>query len=382
MIKKIYLLGATGSIGEQTIEIIRENPTDFILKGVSGYNNFEALKKIIKEFDLDIVCVKNESQATELAKLYPEIKVVFGEEGLSFLAGFNPYQDITLINALVGMVGLKPTLRAIEINRDILLANKETLVVGGHLIKEKLKTSKAKIYPIDSEHSALWQALNGEELQTVKRLIITASGGAFRDKSRGDLNNVSVKDALNHPNWFMGKKITIDSATMINKGFEVIEACYLFDIEIDKVETILHYESIIHSMIEFIDGSIMAQIADHDMRLPISYAMYYPQRKPSIANKFDLIRLNNLHFEKMNFERYPCLLYAIEAYKKGGSLRTVLNAANEVAVKLFLEEKIAFLDIEKIIRAEMDTHEIIPFPSLEEIYNIDREIKERIYKLY
>lgn len=382
MIKKIYLLGATGSIGEQTIEIIRENPTDFVLKGISGYNNFEMVKKIIKEFDLDIVCVKNEEQATELSKLHPQMKVVFGEEGLTYLAGFNHFQEITLINALVGMVGLKPTLKAIEINRDVLLANKETLVVGGHLIKEKLKTSRAKIYPIDSEHSALWQALNGEEMSSVKRLIITASGGAFRNLSRRDLVNVTVKDALNHPNWMMGKKITIDSATMINKGFEVIEACYLFDIDIDSVETILHYESIIHSMIEFVDGSIIAQIADHDMRLPISYAMYYPQRRPSIANKFDLLRLNNLHFEAMNFDRYPCLTYAIESYKKGGSLRTVLNAANEVAVKLFLEEKIAFLDIEKIIRKEMDNHHIIPFPSLEEIYEIDREIKERIYKLY
>jgi len=382
MIKKIYLLGATGSIGEQTIEIIRENPTDFVLKGISGYNNFEMVKKIIKEFDLDIVCVKNEEQATELSKLHPQMKVVFGEEGLTYLAGFNHFQEITLINALVGMVGLKPTLKAIEINRDVLLANKETLVVGGHLIKEKLKTSRAKIYPIDSEHSALWQALNGEEMSSVKRLIITASGGAFRNLSRRDLVNVTVKDALNHPNWMMGKKITIDSATMINKGFEVIEACYLFDIDIDSVETILHYESIIHSMIEFVDGSIIAQIADHDMRLPISYAMYYPQRRPSIANKFDLLRLNNLHFEAMNFDRYPCLTYAIESYKKGGSLRTVLNAANEVAVKLFLEEKIAFLDIEKIIRKEMDNHHIIPFPSLEEIYEIDREIKERIYNLY
>lgn len=382
MIKKIYLLGATGSIGEQTLEIIRENPTDFALLGISGYNNFEMVKKIVKEFDLDIVCVKNEEQATELSKLHPEIKVVFGEEGLTYLAGFNPFQDITLINALVGMVGLKPTLKAIEINRDVLLANKETLVVGGHLIKEKLNTSRAKIYPIDSEHSALWQALKGEEMSSVKRLIITASGGAFRNLSRKELVNVTVKDALNHPNWLMGKKITIDSATMINKGFEVIEACYLFDIDIDSVETVLHYESIIHSMIEFVDGSIIAQIADHDMRLPISYAMYYPQRRPSIANKFDLLRLNNLHFETMNFDRYPCLMYAIESYKKGGSLRTVLNAANEVAVKLFLEEKIAFLDIERIIRKEMDNHHIIPFPTLEEIYEIDREIKERIYKLY
>jgi len=380
--KKIYLLGATGSIGLQTIEIIRANRDDFELKGLSGYTNFELIKDLIEEFDLEIVCVKDEEQSLYLGNKYPHIKVVFGEQGLEILAGYNEKEDITLINALVGMVGLKPTIKALEINRNVLLANKETLVVGGHLIKEKLKTSKTKIYPIDSEHSALWQALNGEETKTIKRLIITASGGSFRDKTREELKDVTLKSALNHPNWAMGKKITIDSATMINKGFEIIEACYLFDIEIEKVEALLHRESIIHSMVEFVDGSIIAQIADHDMRLPISYAMYYPKRKESIANKMDLMRLNNLHFSEIDYNRYPCLAYAIEAFKKGGSLRTVLNAANEVAVRLFIEEKITFLDIEKIIRKEMDNHKIIPFPQVEEIYKIDQEIKQRIYRQY
>ncbi|MGD9761254.1 MAG: 1-deoxy-D-xylulose-5-phosphate reductoisomerase [Candidatus Izemoplasmatales bacterium] len=380
--KKIYLLGATGSIGLQTIEIIRANRDDFELKGLSGYTNFELIKDLIEEFDLEIVCVKDEEQSLYLGNKYPHIKVVFGEQGLEILAGYNEKEDITLINALVGMVGLKPTIKALEINRNVLLANKETLVVGGHLIKEKLKTSKAKIYPIDSEHSALWQALNGEETKSIKRLIITASGGSFRDKTREELKDVTLKSALNHPNWAMGKKITIDSATMINKGFEIIEACYLFDIEIEKVEALLHRESIIHSMVEFVDGSIIAQIADHDMRLPISYAMYYPKRKESIANKMDLMRLNNLHFSEIDYDRYPCLAYAIEAFKKGGSLRTVLNAANEVAVRLFIEEKITFLDIEKIIRKEMDNHKIIPFPQVEEIYEIDQEIKQRIYRKY
>ncbi|MFA7075656.1 MAG: 1-deoxy-D-xylulose-5-phosphate reductoisomerase [Candidatus Izemoplasmatales bacterium] len=380
--KTIYLLGATGSIGLQTIEIIKANKSDFNLKAISGYNNFDLLKNLIFEFDLDIVCVKDITQANILKDLYPDLSVVYGEEGLTFLAEYNPEQEITLVNALVGMVGLKPTLKAIEINRDVLLANKETLVVGGHLIKEKLKHSTAHIYPIDSEHSALWQAINGEDIKTVKRLIITASGGAFRDKTREELKNVSLQSALNHPNWQMGKKITIDSATMINKGFEIIEASYLFDIDIDKVEAILHKESIIHSMVEFNDGSIIAQIADHDMRLPISYAMYYPLRKPSIANTLDLTRLNDLHFSQIDINRYPCLEYAKEAFRKGGSLRTVLNAANEVAVRLFLEEKISFLEIERIIRKEMDNHEIISFPSLEEIYSIDKEIKQRIYHLY
>lgn len=380
--KKIYLLGATGSIGKQTIEIIKENPSDFQLKGISGYNNFAMIKDLIHEFDLDIVCVKNIEQADEVIKMDPNIRVVFGERGLTELAGFNPNQDIMIVNALVGMVGLKPTLKAIEVNRTILLANKETLVVGGHLMKEALATSHAKIYPIDSEHNALWQALNGEDINSVERLIITASGGAFRDKTREELNNVTVKDALNHPNWLMGKKITIDSATMINKGFEIIEAAYLFDISIDKIDTIIHRESIIHSMIEFVDGSIIAQIADHDMRLPISYAMYYPKRMPSIANRLDLMRLNDLHFSEVDYNRYPCLSYAKEAFVKGGSMRTVLNAANEIAVRLFLEERIKFLDIEKIIRTEMDKHHVIPYPTLEEIYQIDDEIKKRVYLQY
>lgn len=380
--KNIYLLGATGSIGQQTIEIIKANKNDFVLKGISSYNNFTLAKQLIEEFDLEIVSVKSFEEAEIVKKENPDLKVVYGEEGLEFLAGYNKFEKITLINALVGMVGLKPTIKALSINRDVLLANKETLVVGGHLIKDILEVTNAKIYPIDSEHSALWQALNGEDINSCKRLIITASGGAFRDKSREELKNVSLEDALNHPNWVMGKKITVDSATMINKGFEIIEAAYLFDIDIEKIEAILHKESIIHSMVEFNDGSIMAQIADHDMRLPISYALYYPERKPSIANKFDLLRLNNLHFEQIDEKRYPCLKYAKEAFKTGGSMRTVLNAANEVAVKLYLEEKISFLDIERIIREEMDCHQLISYPSLEDIYRIDKEIKERIYRLY
>jgi 1-deoxy-D-xylulose-5-phosphate reductoisomerase len=380
--KNLYLLGATGSIGQQTIEIIRAHPDELSLKGVSGYNNFQQLKSIVDEFDLEIVAVKSLSQAEELKEANPKLKVVYGETGLAELAKNNPDENITLVNALVGMVGLKPTIEALKINRNVLLANKETLVVGGHLIKEILKKSKAKIYPIDSEHSAIWQALNGEDISKIKRLIITASGGAFRDKTRKELENVSVQDALNHPNWSMGNKITIDSATMINKGFEIIEAVYLFDLEIEKVEAIMHHESIIHSMVEFEDNSIIAQIADHDMRLPISYALFYPERRKSIGNSFDLLRLNNLHFSEIDLNRYPCLAYAIEAYKIGGSMPAVLNAANEAAVKLFLDGKISFLEIEKIIKDEMDSHQALTFPSLEEVYLISNEVKDRIYEKY
>ncbi|MDY0138620.1 MAG: 1-deoxy-D-xylulose-5-phosphate reductoisomerase [Candidatus Izemoplasmatales bacterium] len=380
--KKILILGATGSIGRQTLEIIDANPLDFKLIGVSGFNNTSLLIEIIRKYELSIASVKDSIQAEKIKKINPNIKILIGEQGLIDFAGFNPEEDITLINALVGMVGLKPTLRAIGINRNVLLANKETLVVGGHLIKEALKKSSSNLYPIDSEHSAIWQLLNGENKSSVKRLIITASGGSFRDKARTELEDVSLESALNHPNWSMGSKITIDSATMINKGFEIIEAVYLFDLGIDKVEAILHQESLIHSFVEFEDGSITAQIAEHDMRLPIHYAMYYPERKESIANKLDFMKLNNLHFEKIDFNRYPCLFYAIEAYKIGGSMRTVLNAANEIAVRLFIEKKIKFLDIERIIKEEMEHHQVITFPSLEEIYTIDSEIKTRIYNQY
>ena len=380
--KKILILGATGSIGRQTLEIIDANPLDFKLIGVSGFNNTSLLIEIIRKYELSIASVKDSIQAEKIKKINPNIKILIGEQGLIDFAGFNPEEDITLINALVGMVGLKPTLRAIGINRNVLLANKETLVVGGHLIKEALKKSSSNLYPIDSEHSAIWQLLNGENKSSVKRLIITASGGSFRDKARTELEDVSLESALNHPNWSMGSKITIDSATMINKGFEIIEAVYLFDLGIDKVEAILHQESLIHSFVEFEDGSITAQIAEHDMRLPIHYAMYYPERKESIANKLDFMKLNNLHFKKIDFNRYPCLSYAIEAYKIGGSMRTVLNAANEIAVRLFIEKKIKFLDIERIIKEEMEHHQVITFPSLEEIYTIDSEIKTRIYNQY
>ena len=380
--RKVYLLGATGSIGKQTIDIIKNNPNDFCLKGISGYNNFNLVKEIIEEFSLEVVAVKNKEQADEIKNANPKLNVFYGEEGLVDLVKFNDDPEALMINALVGMVGLKPTLKAIELNQRILLANKETLVVGGHLIKEALKKSSAKIYPIDSEHSALWQALNGEDISKVKRLVITASGGSFREKSRAELNEVTVKDALNHPNWSMGNKITIDSATMMNKGFEIIEAAYLFDISIDKVHAILHYESLIHSLVEFVDGSIIAQIANHDMKLPIGYAMYYPLRKNVVNESFDLLRMNEMHFKEIDEERYPCLAYAKEAYKKGGSMRTVLNAANEVAVRLFLEGKIKFLEIEKIIKKEMDKHSVIDFPDIEKIYEIDREIKNRVYQKY
>lgn len=377
--KNIYLLGATGSIGLQTIEIIEENPDDFNLVAISGYNQLDELIDIASRFSLRMISVKNEEDAQVLKDVFKETVIVSGEEGLKQLAALDPEdKEGILVNALVGMVGLSPTIEAIKINRTILLANKETLVVGGHLISELLEKHESKLYPLDSEHNAIWQALNGEDISSVNRLIITASGGAFRDLSREDLKHVTLKDALNHPNWSMGQKITIDSATMMNKGFELIEAAYLFHIDIDRIQPIIHRESIIHSMVEFNDHSIIAQMAEHDMRLPISYAMYFPKRTKGLTPSLDFSSLKELHFEEVDYDRYPLLKLAIEAFQQGGSKRTVLNAANEAAVALFLENKISFLDIETIVIQAVKNHKVVPNPSLEEIVTIDREIKTQI----
>ncbi len=381
--KNIYLLGATGSIGAQTIEIIESHPDEFSLKAISGYNNLDMIKEIASRFSLELISVKDSKDAKEIQELYPNIKVVFGELGLVELAKFNSKDKSgVLLNALVGMVGLKPTIEAIKINRDILLANKETLVVGGHLIKDLLKKHKVSLYPIDSEHNAIWQVLQGESEKTIKKLYITASGGSFRDLSREQLNDVTLEQALNHPNWTMGSKITIDSATMMNKGFEIIEAAYLFDMDIKNIIPIIHRESIIHSMVEYIDNSLSGLLAMPDMRMPISYAMFYPQRVKSLIKPIDFTKLSKLTFEEVDFKRYPLVKLAIDAYSLGGSARTVLNAANEAAVSLFLNRKINFIDIETIVLNSVNNHIVIPHPSLDEIYEIDREIKTEIYKEY
>jgi 1-deoxy-D-xylulose-5-phosphate reductoisomerase len=381
--KNIYLLGATGSIGTQTIEIIEKYPEEFKLKAISGYNNLDTIKEIASKFSLDLISVKNSDDALEIQKLYPYIKVVYGERGLVELAKLNPEdKSCVLINALVGMVGLKPTIEAIKIDRDILLANKETLVVGGHLIKDLLEEHKVDLYPIDSEHNAIWQILQGENPKSIKKLYITASGGSFRDLSREELEHVTIKQALDHPNWNMGSKITIDSATMMNKGFEIIEAAYLFDMDINNIIPIIHRESIIHSMVEYIDNSLSGLLATPDMRMPISYAMFYPKRVKSLIKALDFTKLSKLTFEEVDFKRYPLVKLAIDAFSLGGSARTVLNAANEACVDLFLNKKIKFTDIERIVSKSVNGHEVIPHPSLDKIYEIDKSIKIKIYEEY
>jgi 1-deoxy-D-xylulose-5-phosphate reductoisomerase len=341
------------------------------------------VKTIASKFPLELISVKDIADAKEIQNLYPNVRVVYGEDGLVELSKLNPKDKSgVLLNALVGMVGLKPTIEAIKINRNILLANKETLVVGGHLIQDLLEKHNVKIYPIDSEHNAIWQVLQGEDSRTIKKIYITASGGSFRDLSREELKDVTLEQALNHPNWTMGNKITIDSATMMNKGFEIIEAAYLFDMEIKNIIPIIHRESVIHSMVEYIDNSISGLLATPDMRMPISYAMFYPQRVESLIEPIDFTKLSKLSFEEVDYERYPLLKLAVEAYLLGGSARTVLNAANEAAVELFLNKKIKFIEIEKIVAKYVNNHKVLPYPSLDEIYEINKLIKIEIFKEY
>ena len=378
--KKISLLGATGSIGRQTMEIVRENRDHFEVVAFSSGSNIELTKKYINEFSPALVSVKEKQDYEALKMEFPSTKFSYGDDGLVEVA-VHPESSI-LVNAVIGSVGLYPTLKAIEAKKDIALANKETLVTAGHVVMEAAKKNGVNILPVDSEHSAIFQALQGEKEKNIERLIITASGGSFRDYSRAQLEGVTVEQALNHPNWSMGAKITIDSATMMNKGLEVIEAHWLFDMPYDKISVLMHKESIIHSMVEFHDGSIIGQLGTPDMRVPISYALMYPDRlQHASKERLDLAKISTLHFQEMSFERFPCLGYAYEAGKTGGTLPTVLNAANEVAVDLFLKGKISFLEIESTVYAAMEKHQVISHPDLETIQQTDQETRKQILSL-
>ncbi len=353
MVKNIILLGGTGSIGTQVLEIIKDD-VNYNLYGFSFGDNIVKAKEIIEEFKPKIVCCKNVKDAIELRDLYKDIKFLSGDAGLQQLASLKVENEI-FINALVGAVGLVPTMAAIENGNDVLLANKETLVIAGSLVTKRAFEKNVKIIPIDSEHSAIFQLLNEQNKKDIKNLIITASGGAFRDLNREQLSNVKKEDALNHPNWKMGQKITIDCATMMNKGFELIEAYHLFNINIDNIIPIIHRESIIHSMVEFKDGVIFAQMGVSDMRVPIKYALEYPNHTyHELFQTLDLTKIKTLNFEEVYYDRYPLVKCAIDCVKKGGINTTILNAANEAAVKLFLEDKIEFLEIEKIIMETLE----------------------------
>ncbi|MEH7456903.1 1-deoxy-D-xylulose-5-phosphate reductoisomerase [Bacillus pseudomycoides] len=368
--KNISLLGASGSIGTQTLDVLRMHPDQFRLVAFSVGKNIDYAVKVIQEFSPQLVSVQREEDVVSLQSVSGNTKVVYGDKGLLEVA-LHPEAEV-VINAVVGSVGLLPTLRAIEAKKTIGIANKETLVTAGHLVMEAARKYNVSLLPVDSEHSAIFQCLNGENEKRISRLIITASGGSFRDRTRDELHHVTVEDALRHPNWSMGSKITIDSATMMNKGLEVIEAHWLFGIPYEQIDVVLHKESIIHSMVEFEDRSVMAQLGSPDMRVPIQYALTYPDRLPlSDTKRLNLWEIGTLHFEKMDQERFRCLRFAYEAGKTGGSMPAVMNAANEVAVAAFLQKKIGFLAVEDLIEKAMHHHNVIARPSLEEIQEID-----------
>ena len=379
--KKLILLGATGSIGTQTLDIVRANQNEYQVIAMSlGHDVLESAK-LIEEFKPQLVCART-FEDQELLKLkYPDLEVCYGESGLVSAATYDKDEkNVLLVVALVGSVGLVPTVEAIKIGRNIALANKETLVTAGEIVMSLAKENNVTIFPIDSEHSAIYQTLLGENHDDIKRLIITASGGSFRDYSRDELENVSVEDALKHPNWKMGAKITIDSSTMMNKGFEVIEAHHLFGIDYDKIDTILHKESIIHSMVEFVDSSVKAQMGNSDMHMPILYALAYPKRI-KYNNSLNLAG-KNLTFKEMDFERFPCLRMAYEAAKRGNIFPTVLNASNDAAVKLFLDDKIKYLQIEEIIEEALNEAKEVEILDLDNILKVEKEVKEKIFKKY
>lgn len=370
--KKIAVLGSTGSIGTQTLEVARANK-DIQVLGISAGRNVKMLEEQVREFHPLLAAVWDEEAAKDLAQRIQDTdtKVVSGMEGLLELARM-PETEI-LVTAVVGMIGIRPTMEGIRAGKDIALANKETLVTAGHLIMPMAEEYGVKILPVDSEHSAIFQAIHGENHREIEKLLITASGGPFRGRKREALANVTLADTLKHPNWVMGQKITVDSATLVNKGLEVMEARWLFDMDLSHIQVVVQPQSIIHSMVEFKDGAVMAQLGTPDMRLPIQYALYYPERRYLDGERLDFSTLKQITFEEPDMETFLGLPMAMEASRKGGSMPTVFNAANERAVGLFLQQKIGFLDIYDIIGQSMGRHTVIENPCLEEILTAEEE---------
>ena len=370
--KNIAILGSTGSIGTQTLDVARKNE-DLRVVAVSAGKSVEKLEEQIREFHPILAAVWDEKAARDLKTRIADTdtKVVSGMEGLLELASM-PESDI-LVTAIVGMIGIRPTMEGIRAGKDIALANKETLVTAGHLIMPMAREYGVSILPVDSEHSAIFQAIHGEENKEIHKLLITASGGPFRGRTTEELRNVTVADTLKHPNWVMGRKITVDSATLVNKGLEVMEARWLFDTDLDHIQVVVQPQSIIHSMVEFKDGAIMAQLGTPDMRLPIQYALYYPHRRYLDGDRLDFTKLREITFEVPDMDTFRGLPMAIQASREGGSMPTVFNAANELAVKKFLEEKIGFLDIYEIIAQSMERHKKIAHPDLDEILSVEQD---------
>lgn len=375
--KKIAILGSTGSIGTQTLEVVRENK-DIEVLGLAAGNNIILLEKQIREFRPRLVAVWKEEKAKELRENIKDldVKVVSGMDGLIEVSAMEETE--ILVTAIVGMIGIRPTIEAIKAGKNIALANKETLVTAGHIIMPLAKEYNVEILPVDSEHSAIFQSLQGSHRSELHKILLTASGGPFRGRKKEELANIQVEDALKHPNWEMGRKITIDSSTLVNKGLEVIEAKWLFDVDIDQVEVVVHPQSIIHSMVEYVDGAIIAELGTPDMKLPIQYALYYPERRFLPGTRVDFATLSQLTFEKPDMETFYGLRLAFEAGREGGSLPTVFNAANELAVSKFLDRKIGYLQIPEIIETCMNEHKNILNPTVEEILQVEQTIYELI----
>ncbi|MEG6585920.1 1-deoxy-D-xylulose-5-phosphate reductoisomerase [Dendrosporobacter sp. 1207_IL3150] len=368
--QNISILGSTGSIGKQTLEVIAANRDRFSVCALAAHHNDELLEEQINIFKPEIAVLTDEHAASRLIRRYRgSTQILAGEDGL-LEAAVVPKAN-TVVTSLVGFAGLKPTMAAINAGKNIALANKETLVAAGEIVTKTAQIKGVKILPVDSEHSAILQCLQGEKKENVSRLILTASGGPFRGMTPDQLKNVEIADCLRHPNWSMGKKITIDSATLANKGLEVIEARWLYDIGYDKIDVVVHPQSIIHSMVEFIDGSVMAQLGMPDMRLPIQYALTYPERIQADFAKVDFTKISSLSFESPNVISFPALEYAYIAGRTGGSLPCVFNAANEAAVYAFLDGKISFLSINELIKAAMTSHDSIDSPSIDDLVYFD-----------
>lgn len=373
--KKIAILGSTGSIGTQTLEVVRANG-DIGVVALTAGKNVDLLEKQIREFRPKFAAIWKEKDAKELKERLTDLhcEIGFGMEGL-IQAAVITEADV-VVTAVVGMIGIEPTVAAIEAGKDIALANKETLVCAGHIIMPLAKEKKVQILPVDSEHSAIFQCLQGNENNPIEKILLTASGGPFRDYTKSQLEKVTLQDALHHPNWSMGKKITIDSSTMVNKGLEVIEAKWLFSVEPENIQVVVQPQSIIHSMVQFQDGGVMAQLGTPDMKLPIQYALYYPNRRKLLGERLDFTRLSEITIARPDMEVFEGLKYAFEACKIGGSMPTVLNAANEYAVAKFLDGKIRYVDIVRMIRTAMDHHKLIQNPSVCDILRIQLETEK------
>ena len=379
--RKIAILGSTGSIGTQTLDIVRKE-SDLQVTAMAAGSNVELMERQVREFRPELVAMWTEEAANDLRGRLKDlpVRVTYGMDGLLEVATHE--ESEVLVTAIVGMIGIRPTIAAIESGKDIALANKETLVTAGHIIMPLAEEKGVSILPVDSEHSAIFQSMHGENRTRVEKILLTASGGPFRGKKREELMSMTVEDALNHPNWSMGKKVTIDSASLVNKGLEVMEAKWLFDVELDQIQVVVHPQSIIHSAVQYVDGGIMAQLGVPDMKLPIQYALFYPDRRPMDTKRVDLFSLRQLTFEEPDTNTFRGLELAYRAARRGGTLPTVFNAANEMAVALFLQRKITFLQIPELIESSMANHQVTDAPSVEKILETETETYDYIKRKF